>query len=624
MTETVRGPRKLWGLSVTRALGLVLVPVVTVGVFLWGLWNPVERLGTVRAAVVNLDEPVDVDGQLTPLGRVLAAELIGDDSNENFAWVLTDEEDARAGLDDGRYITVVTIPENFSAAATSMSGGPAEAEQAHITIDTSERAKLLDAALASAVTETAMRMLSEQLGSAVVSNVVVGMTSLGGGIDEVQDGAEQLTQGIANLEAGLSEFASGTDRLAAGINELSAGANELAEGLRMYAAGVDEYAAGAGAAAAGSHVLAGGVHEYTETVNAFLIPILDTLTEQSDLLRRLRDFLATEELPLTEEQREQVLGVLDQMMTAPAGMNQLIAGGQDLAAGAQAQAGGLDELATGAGNLAAGAHGLAAGTGELATGMGLLAAELPGLVDGAYGLAAGAEEITSGSSDLAEGIGQIANEIPRYTDAEAARFAELALNPVTAGDDRATLFSGTGAPLFLTVALWIGALSSFLLLTPLWPRTRVAARNELWITLRSARPAVTLGALQGLTAGVFVAVMLGLPFASAVALWGFSILTGVAFALVNQGLVALFRGPGRFVAFVVAGASLVSGIVSTAPAVLETVVSVTPIGSAMHGLHGIVEGGEPAIASTILTVLWAAGGLILIGGAVHRARKTLA
>ena len=59
--------------------------------------NPTERLDTVTAAVVNLDEPVKVDGQLVPLGRVLAAELIDGDAETNFTWQLTDEDDAAAG-----------------------------------------------------------------------------------------------------------------------------------------------------------------------------------------------------------------------------------------------------------------------------------------------------------------------------------------------------------------------------------------------------------------------------------------------------------------------------------------------------------------------------------------------
>jgi len=190
----------------TTILGLILVPLTVAGVLLWGLWNPTERLDSVTAAVVNQDEPVEVDGQLVPLGRVLAGELIGSGSSDdgdaasgeesgsgtadtNFTWVLTDADDAEAGLDDGRYATVVTIPENFSAAATSLSGGPDGAETAHIDIAESDRGRLIDTALSSIVTQTATGVLNQQLGAQFVGGVFVGMSELHSGLGDAADGA---------------------------------------------------------------------------------------------------------------------------------------------------------------------------------------------------------------------------------------------------------------------------------------------------------------------------------------------------------------------------------------------------------------------------------------------------
>ena len=49
-------------------VGLVLVPLLVAGGFLWATWNSDTRLDQVEAAVVNLDEPVKLNGQLVPLG----------------------------------------------------------------------------------------------------------------------------------------------------------------------------------------------------------------------------------------------------------------------------------------------------------------------------------------------------------------------------------------------------------------------------------------------------------------------------------------------------------------------------------------------------------------------------
>ncbi|MFC6236162.1 YhgE/Pip domain-containing protein, partial [Leucobacter soli] len=220
-------------------LGLLLVPVTVAGLLLWGLWKPDARLESITAAVVNLDEPVTVDGQTVPLGRVLAGELIGgadgsEDAGDaggaagtdtatgrdadadtdadaatasNFTWVLTDAADASAGAEDGRYAAVVTIPEDFSAAATSASRGIDEAEQAMIEVQTSDRGRLLDSALAGIVMSTATGVLNQTLGEQSVASVFVSMNELGDGIADAADGAGRLADGGSQLADGVDELA---------------------------------------------------------------------------------------------------------------------------------------------------------------------------------------------------------------------------------------------------------------------------------------------------------------------------------------------------------------------------------------------------------------------------------
>ena len=71
--------------------GLVLVPLLVAGGFLFAGVNAGDRLHTVKAAVVNLDEPVTIDGQYTPLGRQLTANLVDSQRTENLTWVLDSE-----------------------------------------------------------------------------------------------------------------------------------------------------------------------------------------------------------------------------------------------------------------------------------------------------------------------------------------------------------------------------------------------------------------------------------------------------------------------------------------------------------------------------------------------------
>ena len=57
-------------------VGLLLVPLAIAGLLTWSLGKPEDRLKDVKAAVVNEDEPIEINGQLTPLGRQLSAKLV--------------------------------------------------------------------------------------------------------------------------------------------------------------------------------------------------------------------------------------------------------------------------------------------------------------------------------------------------------------------------------------------------------------------------------------------------------------------------------------------------------------------------------------------------------------------
>ncbi len=62
-------------------IAALLVPVLLAGGLLWGVSGGDARVRQVRAAIVNLDEMVEVNGQMMPMGRQLAAELVDSDAS---------------------------------------------------------------------------------------------------------------------------------------------------------------------------------------------------------------------------------------------------------------------------------------------------------------------------------------------------------------------------------------------------------------------------------------------------------------------------------------------------------------------------------------------------------------
>lgn len=641
----------------STVLGVILVPLTIAGVLLWGLWNPQDRLESVPAAVVNLDEPAEIDGQPVPLGRLLAGELIGDASGEdeqNFTWQLTDEDDAAAGLDDGRYATVVTIPENFSTAATSLSTDPEQPEQARITVDSSERGRLIDNALTNVVTETATSLLNQQLGEQFVGGVFVGMNEIGSGVGEAADGARALADGGTQLAGGASELADGTEQLATGTGELSQGANQLAGGaneaaagvqqlaggMSEFAAGVGEYASGARTAATGQQQLADGVRDYTGGVNQAIDAIAPGAAEIQEQLGNLIAAIEGGAIPVPEEQRQQVLaelraaqselgdgvGQLGALRSAgtqlAAAAQQSADGSAELAAAAEGLAGGANELATGAHTAAGGVSELAGGAGTLAGGVSQLAEQTPQLAEGAAQLADGTRASAEGAGDLADGLVEARDQIPDYSESQRDRIAETAITPVTAEGGSSDLFTAAGAPLFAGIALWAGGLAMFLLLAPLWRRTRAAALGVGRITMHSIAPALALGAAQGAIAGTVLPAALGYDPGQALRFAGLALLAGIAFALVNQGLSALLGGFGRFVSFVILVVTFAVGVVATVPGPLQAIGGASPVGAALDGFGAVATGASGTGLAVFLLFLWGCAGTLLTALAVVRERRT--
>lgn len=582
-----------------RALvGIISVPLIAAGLLLWGLWNPTERLDQVTAAVVNLDEPVTIDGQIVPLGRVLAAELIDSEADTNFTWVLSDEADAAEGIADGRYASVVTIPRDFSATATSVSKGAAGAEQATIDIMTSERGRLLDAALSNIVTSTATTVLNQQLGAQYTGGVLVGLSKVGDGVREAADGASQLADATAQLADGASGLATGTSELATGANQLASGASSLASGSRQAANGAASYAA--------------GVQQYVDGVNGALGQTIASAPQTAGLLQMLKAAVDAGTVPpptgLTQAEFSAQLGqAIAALGNAGAMLNPLIDAGNQIAAGGWALSDGQAQLATGTESLSSGVAGVAAGASSLAT--------------GTSQFADGMRQAADGTSELASGLQQAGEEIPAYTQEEAEQLAEVGVQPVAASAANDELFNAGGVPLFAGIALWAGAFASFIVLAPLWRRTKEAARSSWFIAARSALPAISIGAIQGGLLGAILPPLLGYDSGQWISFFALSTLAGVSFSLVTQGLSALLGGVGRFVSFVLLVIAFAVGVISTAPAVLQQIGDASPIGALFEGFQSIATGIDGAGLAATQLVVWAAFGFVLTVAAVARTRR---
>ncbi|MDZ8276805.1 YhgE/Pip domain-containing protein [Microbacterium aquimaris] len=685
--ERARTRRPVTWLTV---IGALLLPVVIGAILVAAFYDPAERLDGVTAAIVNDDDPVTIDDQLVPLGRQLTAGLVegSDELPSNLDWTITNDDDAASGLADGTYTAVVTIPSNFSAAATSTTGD--DPERAVIEVTTAPDNLVVDDAITAQITSAAASVMGQELSEVYLENVFLGFTTLGdqlgeaaGGADELADGADQLADGTSQYVDGIGELASGTQPLATGaaalapgIDEIASGASALSAGGYEAADGIDELAGGAAALSTGASDLARGLSSLADlTAQIPTIPqgVIDAadrvaansgeieqvvtgsaaaLTALADQCRATGDTgqICTEIIVLADDANAAlptITEILDDSDEIAAGLAQFQDAGPQLTAALEASAAGADEIAAGIGGIAGGAteaatgvRDIAGGTAALGTGAAEAATGAAQLADGMQQVAAGAQatadggtELVSGSQQTADGAGELAaglqsavDEIPTYTDDEARTLASVVADPVEADGIGTDLFGATAIPLLAALALWIGGLGTFVALQAVTARALTSRSASALLAVRALAPGAAIGAAQGLLVAGVVQVAAGYEVGEWSVFAGMCVIAGVAFAAVNQALVAVFGGAGRWIAALVAVLTVAAGIVSTVPGWLGSLAAAMPTAPAYNGMVAALTGQGSAGAALVGLSVWAALSVLatVIAVARHRSAPAVA
>lgn len=641
-------------------VGVLLLPVVIGGILVAALYNPTERLDSLTAAVVNEDEPVTIDGQMVPLGRQLTAGLVegSDDIDSNLTWTISNADDAAAGLADGTYAAVITIPENFSAAATSTQPGETP-EKATIEVTTPPDSLIVDDAITAQVASVAASSMGTQLSEVYLENVFVGFTTLGDQLGTAADGATRLADGATQAADGAAQLPSGISQLADGSTGLASGANSLASGLDQIAAGIGGAAGGANTLAGGLDQAAAGVQDQrlrdaaaqsasnaataaTQTAGLAmtlgnpdpetpgLAQQLGALSAQCDPVVSGNSFCdslsvaaataataaqtagdaATSAGTAAGYAAPTASGIATLMDQTSAGLTDAAAGARDLSSGLTQLQGATTQSANGARQLASGASQLADGASQAAT--------------GATSLADGVAQLADGTASLADGLHTASTSIPSYTDQEATDLATVVANPVETDGVGTSLFGASAIPLLATLALWFGGLGTFIALQAVSRRALTSRTPSALLALRAYAPAAGIGALQGLLVAGVVQVAASYSWGEWWVFAGVSVAAGIAFAAVNQALVAVFGGAGRWISALVGVLAVATGIVSTVPGVLSSIAGLLPTSAAYQGMVAALTSASGIGAAIAGLVIWTLVALAATMLAVARRRTTSA
>ncbi|MFI6518731.1 YhgE/Pip family protein [Spirillospora sp. NPDC050679] len=646
--------------------GLVLLPLLYAGLYLWSFWDPYGRLGHIPVALVVEDKPAKADGKEVHAGADLADEL---KERKVFDWRTVNAETADKGVREGRYYMALTIPSDFSARIASPSGDGTP-KAAGLRLQMNDSNNYVVGTVAQAAFKEVSTAASGKAVRGYFDQIFVSFGKLHGKLDEAAKGAGELAEGSGKAHDGAGELAKGAGEAKTGMGKLKGGIDEAHSGSGKITSGLDTLQDGTRQVAAGTQKLSAFVNRTSDT----LLPVLrekapeiregallvargaDALADGAGALpaqtrqavRRaetakaeLRAHLAAHpEIPANVRQdllrsADQVVDVARQvdryvrahsadLRKVAADARQVEKGARRLAEEAPTLAAKVDraqrdvnrlnagarQIDTGTGRLLAGSAKLTGGLVTLQGGAGRLQTGLGKLADGTVSLETALLQISEGNGKLATGLDEGVEQVPDYGDGERGARADMMSGPVklASSTDNKVPNYGTGfAPFFVPLALWVGAMFAYMMLRPINPRAQGSTAPGWRVALAGWLPAAVIGAGQVLVVLAVLRFALGLEAEHWAGLVAFLVLASAAFMAVVQWVNARFGPVGRVLALALLMLQLTSAAgtypIETSPGFFQAIRPYLPMSWVVDAARRLISGGD-------LAVVWQGGAVL--------------
>ena len=322
---------------------IIAIPAIYTTLFLGSMWDPYGKLDNLPVAVVNLDEPVEYEGETLNVGQKLVDKLKDDGS---LCFNFTDADQAERGLKNGTYYMVITVPKNFSENATTLTDATPKKMELdyktnpgtnYIAMKMSETAlEKIKTSVAQEVTKTYAETIFDKIGEAGD-----GMKDAADGAGEIYDGTEKLADGnktisdnLKTLSEGTLTFKDGTSELKVGLSSYLDGVNQLSDGSTTLANGATSLLTGALKLNDGANSLSDGTKTLssgTATLESGAKTLESGLKTYTDGVKQANDGAAA-------------LNSNSSALTS--GAQQLTAGNEQLSSGSAQILGGLNQMSS--------------------------------------------------------------------------------------------------------------------------------------------------------------------------------------------------------------------------------------------------------------------------------------
>ena len=212
---------------------IMFIPIMYGGFFLGSIWNPYGKTQNMPVAFVNNDKGATLQGKSINIGEEAVNTL---KKNEDLKWEFVDSTKAKEGVNDGYYYAVVSIPENFSENAASITSSSPQKAKIEYTLTPAKN--YIGSLITTQAANEIKTNISKQLVEAYVQGIFSSLHELGDGMSQASAGAEELALGSEKLNLGINQYTKGVEKIATNQQTLSGGLIQLENGARQIQAGL--------------------------------------------------------------------------------------------------------------------------------------------------------------------------------------------------------------------------------------------------------------------------------------------------------------------------------------------------------------------------------------------------
>ncbi|MEH7419119.1 YhgE/Pip domain-containing protein [Neobacillus drentensis] len=380
-------------------IGVMTIPVLYSGTYLWAFWDPYAHLDRMPVAIVNNDQGAIYNGEKLTIGKDLVKNL---KEKKSFDWDFVSASKAKKGLENQDYYLEIEIPADFSKNATTLQSGHPEKLNLNYTVNEGNNY------LSSKIGDSAIEKIKEEVSSSVTKTYAESMfdslKDVANGLNKARDGAEDLSNGIADAKSGSESLAdgiktagNGASKLEDGSKAVDDGAKSLKENLEVLAEKSVAFSTGLASASSGSQQVESGLQQFSTG-----------LTQMKDANAKLIAGAAQAETGTKQ--------LADGLASAAANIPSLQNGSQQIADGSSQLSDSLDKWQTGADQTKAGADSVSQGLEQLLGQVSSMAdsstdptekAKLTAVKDSLTQLSQGSQQVASGVGNLSSSAGQI-------------------------------------------------------------------------------------------------------------------------------------------------------------------------------------------------------------------------